>query len=77
MKNFQLSVVYDSGAIPLCFASGRDAVQWLGGYSDEETIRRVHITAITDDGRRVSISISNDSDTRASIRIEEAQLVNE
>ncbi len=72
MNNFELSIVYDSGTpIPFQFDSGSDAVQWLGGYDDGEPVRRIFITAVTDDGRRIHISIPNDPSTRASIRIEE------
>jgi|GEM_PF-2793885 len=72
MNNFELAIVYDSGTpIPFQFDNGKDAVQWLGGYDDGERVSKVSITAVTDDGRKILISISNDPSTRASIMIEE------
>jgi hypothetical protein len=74
MSNFELSVAYDSGQlIPFQFDSGSEAVQWLGGYDDVDSVRRVFINAISDDGRKVCISISNDDNPRVSISIEDRQ----
>jgi hypothetical protein len=72
MNNFELALVYDSGMpIPFQFDNGRDAVQWLGGDGEGEQVRRISITAIADDGRKILITISNDPSTKASIRIED------
>lgn len=72
MNNFELSIVYDSGKpIPFQFDSAEDAVQWLGGYDDGEPVRRVFITAVSDDGRKIHISIPNDPGSMASISIED------
>lgn len=72
MNNFELSIVYESGVpIPFQFDSGREAVEWLGGYGEETPVSEIFITAITDDGRKIHISIPNDPSTNASIRIEE------
>jgi hypothetical protein len=77
MSNFELSVIYDSGqSIPFQFDDASDAVQWLGGYDDGEKVKQVYIHAVTDDGRKICIKISNDDSAKASISIEEMQFKN-
>ena len=72
MRNFDLIVTSKSGtSSPILFDNCSEAIAWLAGYGDEESTRQLRIEVVSDDGKRICITIPNNDSSRVSVEIRE------